>query len=194
MRNVMKQALGQEPVLRMTGNPELVEIPLTRGLVALIDSEDYDRLSQHNWYASRCATGKFYARRNINVGKRDDGTTVRSGSKMHREVMYAPPGQPVDHINGNTLDNRKGNLRFCTPSQNCRNKDKICVLTTSQYKGVNWHSGKWRAYIKIKQKQISLGHFLSEIDAAIAYDNAARKHFGEFAWLNFPSMEMAYEA
>ena len=153
------------------------EIQLTRGMVALVDDEDFVYLSKHNWYAHRGRDSKdFYA--------------VRSNRciRMHREIMNAKSGQFVDHRNGNTLDNRRSNLRFCTPSQSQMNRG-IPPNNTSGYRGVfrDKRSGKWRAAIKINYKQIRLGNFIIKEDAARAYDTAAKKYHGEFARLNFPN-------
>lgn len=147
------------------------------GKFAIVDSEDFDFISQWNW---RLSIG--YAVRQI----------YKKGSKvvtilMHREINKTPTGFVTDHINGNKLDNRKANLRTCTDSQNLANRDKTS-LNKSGYKGVRFHKvdRKWRAQIKVKGKQSHLGNFLSPVDAARAYDEAAIIQFGEFAKLNFP--------
>ena len=103
---------------------------------------------------------------------------------MSRVIMNCPKGKEVDHKNGNTLDNRHSNLRVCTHQENCRNRrpNKNCV---SSYKGVSWFKGKWTAIINCNGKHRYLGRFKNEIDAAKAYDKAAKKAFGEFACLNF---------
>lgn len=104
---------------------------------------------------------------------------------MHRFIMNAQKGQIIDHINGNGLDNRKENLRFCTHRQNAYN-----LITgtnkTSKYKGVHLlkNNGLWCVQIKIPNKRIRLGNFEREDDAALAYNEAAIKYFGEFACLN----------
>jgi hypothetical protein len=107
---------------------------------------------------------------------------------MHRCIIKVPPGMVIDHINHNGLDNRKANLRIATHAQNSRNTKKQRPKTASQYKGVPWNSTlkKWRAQITLNGKRISLGCFEDEIQAAKAYDNAARKYHGAFAALNFP--------
>lgn len=105
---------------------------------------------------------------------------------MHRFVIGAKPEQHVDHINGDSLDNRKANLRFCTLSQNQQNQKprKGC---TSRYKGVNFNkcTGVWIARINFpKNERAFLGQFHDEEDAAIAYNVAAQILYGDFAWLN----------
>jgi hypothetical protein len=111
------------------------------------------------------------------------------GKLMHRIVMgVTDPKIFVDHINGNTLDNRKENLRLCNNTENCRNSKKS-VNNTSGYKGVSYvpWSGKWlrnkpwRAYIVVDRKQISLGMYKTKEEAHEAYKQAAVKYHGEFA-------------
>jgi len=108
---------------------------------------------------------------------------------MHRRIINAPKGLFVDHIDGNGLNNRKSNLRLCTPAQNARNRrpDRSCL---SKYKGVTWGKlqKKWLATIcKAGEKQ-HLGSFDNETDAAIAYDRTAQKLHAQFAYLNFPAL------
>jgi hypothetical protein len=107
---------------------------------------------------------------------------------MHREVVKTPNGMVCDHINGRTLDNRKANLRSATYLQNCWNAGKSSQSCSSKYKGVTFHKmhQKWTAVICVYGKKIFLGLFEDEIEALKAYDKAVKKHFGEFAKLNFP--------
>ena len=114
-------------------------------------------------------------------------TGKRVAIYMHMEILGDCDGREIDHINGDKLDNRRSNLRFCTRSQNSMNH-VLQSNNTSGYKGV-WlraTTHHWQAEIMINQKHIRLGAFLSAEDAARAYDRAARKYFGEFAKLNFP--------
>jgi len=103
---------------------------------------------------------------------------------LHREIMGNPEGFVVDHINGNTLDNRKYNLRICTTKENVRNSKP--QEGSSAYKGVSWDEsrGKWLAGIKVDREHIFLGRYDLELDAAKAYDDAAETHFGVYARLN----------
>jgi hypothetical protein len=96
----------------------------------------------------------------------------------------------VDHKNRNGIDNRRPNLRLATESQNCMNRQKQRV-TSSKYKGVSWvrSSGKWKAAIQVDKKNLHLGYFEDEEEAARAYDAAARKYQGEFAYQNFGGEE-----
>jgi hypothetical protein len=107
---------------------------------------------------------------------------------MHREIMNAPAGLLIDHRNRDTLDNRRNNLRLATYSQNGCNSKIDKTKTTSKFRGVRFikKTGKWAANIRINGKKTWLGSFKTEIDAAKAYDAAAREYHGEFARLNFP--------
>lgn len=159
------------------------EIPLTQGLVALVDDEDFEPLTQYRWYAHRgCHT--FYADRKqrINVPPYQKSLT------MHRELLQALSGQEVDHIDGDGLNNQRANLRLATTSQNQSNRAML-PNNTSGRRGVSWHrrDRRWRAAIGQGNKVVHLGLFIDLDDAARAYDLAARSLFGEFARPNFPS-------
>ena len=151
-------------------------IALTQGRFAIVDAEDYDRLSRHKWCAAR-SRGAFYAHRGSN------GSTVT----MHRQIIHPPDGLCMDHINHNGLDNRRSNLRVCTNAENQYNK-RPQKNSSSRYKGVirRGDCNKWRAKICFKRKRIHLGDFDDEVESAMAYDDKAAELFGEFAWLNFP--------
>jgi len=105
---------------------------------------------------------------------------------MHREIMDAPAGMEVDHINGNGLDNRKCNLRLATSSQNKRNQRKQRRKTSSKYKGVYWHKRDkvWVVRIQAEGKEKYIGSYKTEQEAALAYNEAALKYHGEYAKLN----------
>lgn len=107
---------------------------------------------------------------------------------MHRQIIEVGDGLLTDHINHNSVDNRKANLRPATPTQSNRNRRKFSGQSNSKYKGVYWkkHIKKWVAQIGVDRKVIHLGCFKKEIDAAKAYDQGARIYHKEFASLNFP--------
>jgi hypothetical protein len=154
------------------------EIPLTNGLVALIDADDVERVSKFKWYASEKDKWTYALK-----GRTDESPYAA----MHRFIMNAPEGLHVDHINGNGLDNRKSNLRICTNQQNRWNQDSHRG-SSSQYKGVFFEKRRerWRAEIRFDHRRIKLGDFPNEIEAAKAYDKIAWLCFGEFARTNFP--------
>lgn len=155
-------------------------IPLTKGSVAIVDDEDFAALSRFKWFCDNDG----YAKRNA---------VAPSGKKvgliMHRVILRAQPGILVDHINQDKRDNRRANLRTCSHTENVRNVP--ARIGTSHFKGVNWYTkyGKWVSRIQVDKKRILLGYFSDEINAALAYDTAALKHFREFAVLNFPQVE-----
>lgn len=158
------------------------EIPLTKGKVALVDDEDYERLVAFKWQAT-CNSRKrrWYATCNINL---PNGQQTKT--RMHRFILNAPKDLQVDHQNGDGLDNRRNNLRLATNSQNQQNRS-LSPSSTSGFKGVSFHRGwnLYRARIYLDRKQISLGYFADARSAAIAYDASARKLFGKFAKTNF---------
>ena len=108
---------------------------------------------------------------------------------MHRQILEAPKGVWVDHIDGNGLNNRKSNLRLCSATENACNRRPV-PNCHSRYKGVSWHKRqkKWAVRIAKRGKGIHLGSFDDEIEAAVAYDRKAEVLFGEFAYLNFPDL------
>lgn len=152
------------------------QIPLTQGRVALVDDADFDYLSQWKWYAVKSGR-TFYARR----ANKNDGPSVLT---MHQQLYGM---KKVDHKDGNGLNNQRSNLRLCDVSQNRQNMVKTKRLT-SIYKGVSWDKSrrKWDCRIRPPgQKQIRIGRFDSETEAAKAYDEMAIAVFGEFANTNF---------
>jgi len=158
-------------------------IPLTQGKVTLVDDKDYDRVQKFKWQALETSPGLWYAVHGFG----------RSSLFLHRYLLKATPNQECDHVNGNGLDNRCDNLRLCSKSQNIANSRKTRSYgghpTSSEYKGVNWHKArrKWIAYITVQYRRKHLGYFTTEVEAALAYDAAARQYFGEYAHPNFPA-------
>jgi hypothetical protein len=160
-------------------DPSYRLIPLTQGKTAIVDTEDYGWLNKFNWFCHKTDLNEHYAVR------------ANSGSArlphllfMHKEILGCSRGQQVDHIDRNPLNNRRDNLRKCTCAENIRNRGKA-KSTTGPYKGIFIQAGRWRAKITYNRKSIHLGYFLDPLDAAKAYDKAARELFGEFACLNF---------
>lgn len=155
------------------------KIKLTKGQYALVDDEDFERLNSHAWYASfQSSNGKYFAE--SHTCGRELASPTR---KMHRILTNAPQGMEVDHINGNSLDNRKSNLRVCSKSENMRNRDTP-VHNKCGYKGVHRNGKRWRARITVNGVIIELGYHDSPEDAARAYNLVAPKYHGEFAKLN----------
>lgn len=158
---------------------EPLAIPVgTDGALALVDEEDFWVLAEYDWHATQ--RGHVF-------------TTIENRPVyMHRLVARTPADRWTDHINGNPLDNRRENLRICTPAENNRNRRKFRMTSAgcapkSTYKGVSCHADiGWAAAIRADGHQTTLGYFDDEIAAAKAYDEAARQHFGVFARLNFP--------
>lgn len=155
-------------------------IPLTKGKFAIVDPQDYVWLKNFKWYASD-SRGEFYAVRTALVWEGRKESVVW----MHKEIMPVAKGMVVDHINHNTRDNRRANLRPANQRQNAYNRRKV-KNTKNKYKGVYKVRDKWRVIIKIDGKRTNLGYFDSEIEAARAYDRAARRHHKEFAVVNLP--------
>jgi len=158
------------------------EIPLTRGYVAIVDDGDYEDLAKHKWCALQAGRRIYAVRRSPNAEIGGPRMVL-----MHRVVIGAEVDQDADHISGDTLDNRRTNLRACVPAQNACNRGPN-ANNTSGYKGVSWrpNRGKYRATINVNRKQVHLGHFDTPEDAARAYDAAAIRLHGDFARLNFP--------
>ena len=161
------------------------EIELTRGMVALVDDEDFEYLNQWKWMAWKVRS-YFYAARRL-PGKRNDS---RKLILMHRQIINPPVNFEVDHHDRNTLNNQRNNLRIATRSQNSANR-KSCG--TSKFLGVciikNRGYSYIRAGIKIDGKNFHIGTFKTEEEAALAYDKKAIETHGEFANLNFMNYE-----
>jgi hypothetical protein len=156
-----------------------VEIPLTRGLVAVVDPEDAERvLAFGKWHVAVGGRGRtVYARTWLRPnGRRQVGVL------LHTFLTGWPR---TDHIDGDGLNNRRSNLRPATNAQNMRNAP-LRRDSVSGYKGVAWDKYRWRAHIRVDGRRLHLGMFADPAEAARAYDAAAREHFGEFARLNFP--------
>lgn len=159
----------------------MAQIELTQDKVALVDDSDFEHLNQFKWYAARNHYGGFIAQRRCDCWVGKQSHMIR----MHRQITSCPQRLQTDHRNHNTLDNHRSNLRICTNAQNAMNKNGY-KNHTSIFKGVSWYKAtkQWQAQIKFNQKNIYLGYFNLEIDAAKAYNQKAKELFGEFALLN----------
>jgi hypothetical protein len=150
-------------------------IPLSQNLSAIVDDEDYEAVNQYKWHAAR--TGRsIYAYRHLVV----DGKRIKES--MHRMIMNAPDGLFVDHVNGNGLDCRRGNMRLATISQNNQNRRLDC-RNKSGVSGIHFNklSRRWRAFLSVNGVNMFLGSFLNFDDAVAARRAAMEKHHGEFA-------------
>lgn len=147
-------------------------VDVGHGRFSLIDDSDIQRVAALTWLV-RSTDGFLYPVTGVN------------GTRMHRFIVGASPGQLVDHINGSTLDNRRANLRFCTSKQNSWNRGPV---GGRRYKGITLlPCGLWQVQISHKY----LGAFPTEEAAARAYDAAAIALYGDYARLNFPERRAA---
>ncbi|MCE7073705.1 HNH endonuclease [Dyadobacter sp. CY327] len=151
------------------------QIPLTRGQFVTVDNEDFDFLNQWKWYVTACG----YAARH------DYSNKQKKQIMMHHLLVAREPGMHTDHINRDRLDNRRENLRVCSAKNNLQNKK---APNGKKFKGVYECKGKtkttWKALMRPGGKFIHLGVYNSEIEAARAYNTAAVKQYGEYAYLN----------
>jgi hypothetical protein len=178
-------------MVETTENENPVHVPLYNGGNALVDAADFERpivyvhqrriftlrICDHGWRQST-HTRWHYAYKLFYRERRQHKVS------MHRLIIGATPGQITDHINGDTLDNRRANLQICTTSQNAQKmKDRGGV---SRFRGVVYHkpTGLWMAQIGHEMKRFYLGYFKTEEDAALAYNVKAKFLFGDFARLN----------
>lgn len=157
-------------------------IPLSKGRVAIVDTADFEWLSQWRWHARSHRDGTPYAARNGRVVDGCRGQIIF----MHNQIMQPPAGMAVDHINRDKLDNRRSNLRICTRAQNQANCERR--VKAAPYRGIrSVNKGtRWAAQIGANGAHHYLGCYPTMEDAARAYDEAALRLHGEFATLNFP--------
>jgi hypothetical protein len=160
------------------------EIRLPSGDFMVVDTKDIPTISRYVWSHRQGDTTKY-------VSGRERGVEFKKRKlvALHRILLGAiGKNVQVDHINGNGLDNRRVNIRLCTPSQNQGNRRTMKRGKSSRFKGVIFVTSPkkrpWKAQIGLNGKNISIGYFAEESDAAKAYDSAAKKLFGEFAFTN----------
>lgn len=157
----------------------MAEIQTSNGFVVLVDDADLPLVGESGWFADEPRPGRTrYARKWLTL---DDGRKARL--RMHKLITGFPQ---TDHINGNGLDNRRANLRPATGSQNAMNRG-MRSDNTSGFKGVTWDRKNqwWRVRIWVDGRNLVVGRFADPVEAAHAYDEAARIHFGEYARTNF---------
>lgn len=148
------------------------KIPLSQGKVTIVNDGDFEWLSQWKWYYH----GRYAVKNSMGGGR----------VYMHRLIIQTPDGMHTDHINGNSLDNRRCNLRIATCSQNLMNQHKKRSGCSSRYKGVFWSKNDqlWVTQISINKKRYTIGYSKSETDAGRLYNEAALFYYKEFAQLN----------
>jgi hypothetical protein len=147
-------------------------VQIASGHTTKIDIDDFEKYKGICWYALKGTSDVFY------MHTRYNGKTIG----LHRLIMDAPKGLYVDHINRDPMDNRKKNLRICTPSQNQGNRKP--TGDNRKYKGIFWYKNRWVASIYKNNKSNYIGRYKTPEEAALAYNKAAIEHFGEFALLN----------
>jgi hypothetical protein len=158
-----------------------VEVKLPSGEIAVISEQDKDRVSSHKWYVAKKNNGKkyIYAFTQNSEGK-------KTFLYLHRLILALQPsdGMIADHINGDTFDNRRENLRVATPAQNNWNSKK--KGGSNKYKGISLikETGMWDVRINANNRRYYLGHYRTEEEAALAYNKAAYELHGEFARVN----------
>lgn len=146
----------------------------------IIDNEDYKKVKDYKWHLMKVKNfNRFYI---VSTGK----TEYRRNIYLHRLIMNCPESKIIDHIDGNTLNNQKSNLRICSQADNVRNNSKKRNSKTSKYKGVYFSkvNKTFYSFIMFNKKHYHLGCFKDEKEAALNYNLAANKFFGEFAKLN----------
>ncbi len=164
---------------------DIMAIPLSQGMFALVDGRNYEWLRQWKWSVSKQAPSYYATRRIWNTKTKRQKTII-----MHREILGLKHGDGImtDHANHCGLDNREVNIRVCTNRQNQGN-GRFRKDNKSGYKGVSWQAGKWLAQIRNQGKVTYIGSFNNKVEAAKAYDAKAKEIFGEFAYVNFPVLE-----
>lgn len=161
-------------------------IPLNDGYFAVVDDQDYEWLNQWTWHYQPGPNTGYAIRTEVVNGKK---TTIR----MHRLILGARPGTRIDHKDGDGLNNRRYNLRFCDAAGNARNSSPR--KGTSRFKGVSWSkpARAWKVLICVNRVHMYFGVFADEEFAARVHDAAVVQHHGEYARLNFPGEPLLAE-
>lgn len=157
--------------------------------VCIIDTSIYNSIKGYRWSAYRALKGKtYYAKTAV---RKPDG----SQTTLYMQQFVLPEAEEIDHKDGDGLNNRHGNLRSATHSQNMANRTQM-GSRSSKFTGVHWREDikKFRAYISVNGKRIDLGHFEDEVEAAKKHDDKAKELHGEFARLNFPNLNAGERA
>ncbi len=159
--------------------PSYREISLSQGQIAIVDESDYEILRRHKWHAVWCEyTHSFYAQTWLYV-------PYKRREFMHRIVMECEKrdGKQIDHINGQTTDNRRSNLRFVTHSQNQMNRKLHSAISASGHRGVSWCkiTNKWKVRVNVDGKEIWLGRHTDKQVAINIAKSALVENFGEYA-------------
>lgn len=150
-------------------------IGLTQNMFTKVSNEDFDVLKDINWHFD----GRYARTNNFGRDKK---------IRMHTFLLNPEEGFVVDHINGDTLDNRRDNLRVCTQRENLLNSKAQTNSKYSKFKGLCFYKHLNKYVVNIGHNGVNhiVGYFTDEIEAAKAYDKKAKELFGEFAYLNFP--------
>ena len=155
-------------------------LPITKGYLAIVDLDDIPLLINYTWWVTDKGAKKRYSRY---VRARHIPGNKQKYILMHRLITGAKEGELVDHINGDTLDNRRSNLRICNAVENARNRSNT-KNSKSGYKGVNSSRKRWKVEIGYMGKLKYYGTFKEREDAATVYNFAVKDLFGEFASYN----------
>ncbi len=155
----------------------IVVLDIGKGYSTTVDADDYPKIQNHTW---RVQLGKNTC---YCIGHSCEVASWPN-LRLHRMIMNVSGVVSIDHIDSDGLNNRKSNLRLCTGGQNIQNSRRR-KDNSSGYKGVHLHGHKWQARIVKDNKRVSIGQFHTPEEAALAYDLAAREHYGEFARTNF---------
>ena len=175
-----------------------ISSPVNGTDIFVIDTEEWNRLHddyENIFFTTQKIDRTKYKRYGIKPyvyvthGPYGHSPSQRTCSRLHRLICNTPEGMVTDHINGDSLDNRKSNLRVCTNAENARN-NTLSATSSVGFKGVQGKSDgsrlPYRARIKYNYKEILLGRFVTKEEAALAYDKKAKELFGEYASLNYP--------